>query len=75
MKREMKYRVKSFHELIEDYAYECGRNNREDEITKKLKIVNEVYARVKEMFDGIEEVPTTWENAYRQFLREDENGR
>lgn len=54
MKRNLHYMQKTLKELLEMYADENTRINREDaEITQGF-IVNEVYARVKKVFDVLD---------------------
>ena len=50
MERPISYRVKTLKELLECYAHERGRENREDaEITQKY-IMDEIIARIKDTF-------------------------
>lgn len=54
-KRDMNYRTKSLEALLKAYAFENDRINKEEsEVTKRL-IVNEVYARIKDTFDLLED--------------------
>lgn len=67
-KREMEYRMKSLSNLLECYAYECGRDNIQDrEVTQKA-IVNEVYARIKDAFDMIDSDPKSVDRIYKQLI-------
>lgn len=52
--RSLNYRTKSLEELLKAYAFENGRINKEDSKTTKKLIVNEVYARIKDTFDLLE---------------------
>ena len=67
MKRPINYRTKSLKQLLEAYAFENDRINREDaEITQKY-IVNEIYARVKATFDFLDDGATV-ESVYNQLV-------
>lgn len=58
MARNMNYRMKSLEELLKAYAFENDRIDKKDsEITKNL-IVNEVYVRIKDTFDLLENATT-----------------
>lgn len=68
MKRNIAYRTKSLKELLEIYSFENGRVNKEDaEVTKRL-VVNEVYARIKSTFDGLEERDADVDTLYKQLV-------
>lgn len=54
MSRPINYRTKSLIELLEAYAFENNRINKEDAEITKAYIVNEMYARVKDTFDLLE---------------------
>lgn len=54
MKRDMHYKMKSLEELLKAYASENDRINKEEAETTKKLIVNEVYARIKDIFDLLE---------------------
>lgn len=68
MKRDMHYRTKSLKELIDGYAFESGRDNREDRETAKKAIVNEVYARTKDTFDMLDADPEAVNQIYKQLI-------
>lgn len=67
MRRTIKYRKKSFKNLLDTYAFENGRENKEDaKITREL-VVYEINARIKEtlaMLDNGEDL----EAVYRKLL-------
>ena len=63
----MNYRTKSMKELFEAYRFENDRINKEDAETTKKYIVNEVYARIKNTFDFLENGSDV-ESVYRQFI-------
>ena len=65
--RPMKYRSKSLKELLEAYSFENDRINKEDAETTKKYIVNEVYARIKNTFDFIENGANI-ESVYKQLI-------
>ena len=65
--RPMNYRTKSMKELFEAYRFENDRINKEDAETTKKYIVNEVYARIKNTFDFLEN-GSDGESVYRQFI-------
>jgi len=68
MRRNINYRTKSLEELINAYAHEVGRINRQDrEITQKL-IVNEVYSRIKDTFDMLDADPDAADQIYKQLI-------
>lgn len=53
-KRDMHYRTKSLEALLKAYAFENDRINKEDSKITQALIVNEVYARIKDTFDLLE---------------------
>ena len=65
--RHMNYRTKSMKELLEAYRFENDRINKEDAETTKKYIVNEVYARIKNTFDFLENGSDV-ESVYRQLI-------
>lgn len=67
MKRPMNYREKSLKKLIEAYSFENDRTNKEDANITKKYIVNEVYARIKDTFDRLEEGADP-ESVYKQLI-------
>lgn len=67
MNRPMKYRTKSLKELLEAYSFENDRIDKKDAETTKAYIVNEVYARIKNTFDWLEEGADV-EGVYRQLI-------
>ena len=67
MNRPMNYRTKSLKELLETYSFENGRINKEDADTTKAYIVNEVYARIKDTFDWLDNNADA-ESVYKQFI-------
>lgn len=68
-KRNMHYRKKSLKEVINIYAQEAIRLNEEDRKITQRFIVNEVYARIKETFDMLDDNPEEVEKIYEQFLQ------
>lgn len=50
----MHYRTKSLEALLKAYAFENDRINKEDSKITQALIVNEVYARIKDTFDLLE---------------------
>jgi len=67
MKRPINYRTKSLKQLLEAYAFETGRTNREDAETTQKFIVNEIYARVKSTFDFLDNGASV-ESVYKQLI-------
>lgn len=63
----MNYRTKSLKELLEAYSFENDRINKEDAKTTKTYIVNEVYARVKNTFEWLENGEDV-ETIYKQLI-------
>ena len=55
MKRDMHYKMKSLEDLLKAYAFENDRINKEDSKITQALIVNEVYARIKDTFDLLED--------------------
>lgn len=50
MKRPINYRTKTLKALLECYAHEVGRENREDaELTQKY-VMNEIISRIQDTF-------------------------
>ena len=66
--RNMNYRTKSLKELIDEYAFESGRDSREDREATKKAIVNEVYARIKDTFDMLDDDPAAVDQVYAQLI-------
>ena len=67
MNRPISYRTKSLKELLETYSFENGRINKEDAETTKAYIVNEVYARIKDTFDWLDDDADV-ESVYKQLI-------
>ena len=67
MNRPMNYRTKSLKELLETYSFENERINKEDAETTKAYIVNEVYARIKDTFDWLDNDADV-ESVYKQLI-------
>lgn len=70
MKRDINYMRKTLKELIDTYAFENGRDNKEDADETKRRIINEVYARVDKVFAVLnrnEAVDT--ESLYKELLQ------
>ena len=67
MNRPMNYRTKSLKELLETYSFENDRINKEDAETTKAYIVNEVYARIKDTFDWLDN-DADIESVYKQLI-------
>ena len=67
MNRPMSYRTKSLKELLETYSFENGRTNKEDAETTKAYIVNEVYARIKDTFDWLDNEADA-KSVYKQLI-------
>ena len=67
MSRPMSYRTKSLKELLKTYSFENGRINKEDAETTKAYIVNEVYARIKDTFDWLDNDADV-ESVYKQLI-------
>ena len=65
--RHMNYRTKNMKELLDAYRFENERINKEDAETTKKYIVNEVYARIKNTFDFLENGSDV-ESIYRQLI-------
>ena len=65
--RLINYRTKSMKELLEAYRSENDRINKEDAETTKKYIINEVYARIKNTFDFLENGSDV-ESVYRQLI-------
>ena len=64
-KRNMNYRVKSLKELIDGYAHEVGRENKQDRETTQKAIVLEVYARIKDTFYMLDADPDVADQIYK----------
>ena len=67
MNRPINYRTKSLIELLEAYRFENNRINKEDAEVTKVYIINEVYARVKDTFDWLENGADV-ESVYKQLI-------
>ena len=67
MNRPMNYRTKSLKKLLETYSFENDRNNKEDAETTKAYIVNEIYARIKETLDLLDDDADV-ESVYKQLI-------
>ena len=68
MKRNMNYRVKSLKELVDGYAHEVGRENKQDREATQKAIVLEVYARIKDTFEMLDADPDAAEQIYKQLI-------
>ena len=68
MKRSMKYRVKSLKELVDEYAHEAGRANQQDREATQKAIVLEVYARIKDTFEMLDNEHDSVEQIYKQLI-------
>lgn len=68
MTRPINYRTKSLKELINAYAYETGRYNQQDKETTQRLIINEVYARIKDTFDMLDNDPAAADQIYKQLI-------
>lgn len=70
MKRNLSYMQKTIEELIEMYADENNRVNKEDAIQTKKLIVNEIYSRVKRTFDVLDyNVDVNVNSLYQEFIQ------
>lgn len=70
MKRNLSYMQKTIEELIEMYADENNRINKEDAIQTKKLIVNEIYSRVKRTFDVLDyNVDVNVNSLYQEFIQ------
>lgn len=65
MNRPINYRTKSMKQLLETYSFENERICIEDSKITKAYIVNEVYARIKDAFDSLENGEDV-ESVYKQ---------
>lgn len=70
MKRNLSYMQKTIEELIEMYADENNRVNKEDAIQTKKLIVNEIYSRVKRTFDVLDfNEDVNVKSLYQEFIQ------
>ena len=70
MKRNLSYMQKTIEELIEMYADENNRVNKDDAIQTKKLIVNEIYSRVKRTFDVLDyNVDVNVNSLYQEFIQ------
>lgn len=70
MKRNLSYMQKTIEELIEMYADENNRVNKEDAIQTKKLIVNEIYSRVKRTFDVLDfNEDVNIKSLYQEFIQ------
>ena len=67
MNRPINYRTKSLKELLEAYRFENDRINKEDAKVTKEYIINEVYARVKDTFNWLDNGEDV-ESVYEQLI-------
>ena len=67
MNRPINYRTKSLKELLEAYRFENDRINKEDAKVTKEYIINEVYARVKDAFNWLDNGEDV-ESVYEQLI-------
>ena len=74
MKRTNYYMQKTLKELIEQYEYENDRIDKRDAFITQQNIVNEVYARVKKVFDVLNSGDNVnIDNLYNEFLQPSSN--
>ena len=65
----MHYRTKSLEALLKAYAFENDRINKKDSETTKALIVNEVYSRIKDTFDSLEDATESdVQQIYKQLI-------
>ena len=65
---------KTLKELIEQYEYENDRIDKRDAFITQQNIVNEVYARVKKVFDVLNSGDNVnIDNLYNEFLQPSSN--
>ena len=70
MKKNLSYMQKTIEELIEMYADENNRVNKEDAIQTKKLIVNEIYSRVKRTFDVLDfNEDVNVKSLYQEFIQ------
>ena len=70
IKRNLSYMQKTIEELIEMYADENNRVNKEDAIQTKKLIVNEIYSRVKRTFDVLDfNEDVNVKSLYQEFIQ------
>lgn len=67
-KREPAYRMKSLKQLLDGYAFEVGRRNQAGKEATQHRIMNEVYARIKDTFKMLEVEPESIEQIYKQLI-------
>lgn len=68
MTRDMYYRTKSLKQLVDGYAHECGRDNQQDREATQKAIVSEIYARIKDTFDMLDNDPDAADQIYKQLI-------
>ena len=67
-KRNPAYRMKSLKQLLDGYAFEVGRRNQADKEATQRRIMDEVYARIKDTFKMLEVEPEAIEQIYEQLI-------
>lgn len=60
--------MKSLKQLLDGYAFEVGRRNQADKEATQRRIMNEVYARIKDTFKMLEVEPEAIEQIYKQLI-------
>lgn len=67
-KRDPAYRIKSLKQLLDGYAFEVRRRDQVDKEATQRRIMNEVYARIKDAFKMLEVEPEAIEQIYKQLI-------
>ena len=60
--------MKSLKQLLDGYAFEVGRRNQADKEATQRRIMDEVYARIKDTFKMLEVEPEAIEQIYEQLI-------
>lgn len=68
MVRDMYYKTKSLKELINGYAFEIGRTNQRDKEANQKAIVSEIYARINDTFNMLDDDPEAADQIYKQLI-------
>ncbi len=68
MKRDMHYKTRSLKQLIDEYAHEVGRANKQDKEVTQKAIVLEIYTRIKDTFDMLDAEPDSADQIYKQLI-------
>ena len=55
-------------QLLDGYAFEVGRRNQAGKEATQHRIMNEVYARIKDTFKMLEVEPESIEQIYKQLI-------